>query len=96
MIFETNACTGCRSCEMACSYHHRGVFSSSISSIQVLDRTKELGFALSLSDEDEDGCIACDGCKGLDEPLCVKYCNSLVRDELKGILERFWDIRRSK
>ncbi|MBA7711814.1 hypothetical protein ES703_120780 [subsurface metagenome] len=94
MIFETKTCGGCRSCEMACSHHHKAVFQPSISSIQILDRTKELGFALSLSGQSEDGRIACDRCQGLDEPLCVKYCN--YPDELKEILKKFWETQESK
>jgi len=94
MIFDTNTCAGCTSCEMACSYHHRGVFKPSISSIQILDKPTELGFALSLIDQDEGGRIACDRCQGLDEPLCVKYCN--YRDELGGILKKFWDAKESR
>jgi Fe-S-cluster-containing hydrogenase component 2 len=73
---------------MACSYHHKGVFSPSISSIKILDTRGGLGFAISLAEQDEDnGTIACDGCEGLDEPLCVKYCTE--KEELLGILEDF-------
>ena len=89
MIFEMSKCGGCRSCEMACSYHHREVFQPSISSIQIVDRPKELAFAISLAEQDENRLIACDRCKGLDEPLCVKYCND--PDELKDILKEFWE-----
>ena len=87
MIFETERCGGCRSCEMVCSYHHKGVFQPSISSIKILDTKDELGFAISLAEQDEGKRRACDGCKGLDEPLCVKYCAE--RDELEGILKKF-------
>ena len=87
MIFETEKCGGCRSCEMVCSYHHKGVFQPSISSIKILDTDDELGFRISLAEQDKGKCIACDECKGLDEPICVKYCRE--KDELKGILKEF-------
>ena len=94
MIFETENCGGCRSCEMACSYHHKGVFQPSISSIEILDRPKELGFAISLAGQDENCHIACDRCEGLDEPLCLKYCN--YPEELREILKRLWASQERK
>lgn len=75
MIFDTEKCCGCRSCEMACSYHHKRLFQPAISSIQILDTEDELGFRIFIAEEDTANHIACDGCKGLDEPLCVKYCS---------------------
>ncbi len=87
MIFETVQCCGCRTCEMACSFHHKGVFGSNISSIRVLDREEELGFAIPLAEKTAGKTIACDGCKGRDEPFCVKYCTE--GDELKEILNKF-------
>jgi len=87
MIFEIEKCGGCRTCEMACSFHHKGVFSPSISSIKILDTADKLGFRISLDEQDDAKRIACDGCKGLDEPLCVKYCRE--SDELKDILKEF-------
>ena len=86
MIFETKNCVGCRTCEIACSYHHQGVFSPSISSIKVVDRPQEQSFAISFYRQGESSHVACDGCIGLDEPLCVKYCPSIMRDELTQIL----------
>jgi len=87
MIFETKKCCGCKSCEMACSYHHKGVFSPSIASIKVLDTKDRLGFVISLAEQNDGRVIACDRCEGLDEPLCVKYCTE--RDELQDILKEF-------
>jgi len=87
MIFETERCCGCRTCEMACSYHHKGVFETSISSIKILDTKDKLGFAISLVGGDNGGRIACDLCMGLSEPFCVKYCGE--SDELRKILNKF-------
>ena len=89
MIFETETCTGCQSCEIACSYHHKKIFRPMISSIHVSDQAKERGLVLSLLSQDEGLRIACDDCAGLDEPLCVKYCSPVFRDQLKNILEKF-------
>ena len=88
-LFETQACTGCRSCEMACSFHHRQVFSPSIASIKIKDQPKQLGFAISLVSQKEDQHLSCDNCDGLDERFCVKYCSPLMKAELSEILNKF-------
>lgn len=87
VIFDTQNCVGCRTCELVCSYHHIGVFRPSTASIEVIDRLKDLRFTIGFYYSACDGHLACDGCEGLDEPLCIKYCNNYMRDELKEILE---------
>ena len=64
---DTDACYGCRTCELACSFHHRKVFSPELSSIRVSrnNRTGEIEFSIDSS---------CDLCKGEAQPLCVEYC----------------------
>lgn len=89
MIFETEACVGCRTCEMACSYHHMGAFKPSISSIQIVETPENLGFTVSLCAKDGGTSKPCDLCNGLDEPLCVKYCSPLMKEELKEILRKY-------
>jgi len=94
VIYDTEKCGGCRTCELACSFHLKGVFGPSISSIKILDTEDELGFRISLAEQDDGKRIACDECNGLDEPFCVKYCRE--RDELRSILEKFDRSRNSK
>jgi anaerobic carbon-monoxide dehydrogenase iron sulfur subunit len=89
ILFETQNCLGCRTCELVCSYHHNGIFSPSISSIKIVNKPSEQAFAIEIYREAANGHFACDGCKGLEEPLCVKYCNPLMREELRGILRKF-------
>jgi Fe-S-cluster-containing hydrogenase component 2 len=86
--FETEGCVGCRTCQLACSYHHKGVFMPSASSIEIKDQSKDLGFEVSFYTQAENGHLACDQCQGLEEPLCVEYCNVLMRDELWALLNR--------
>ena len=88
MIFDTKYCTGCRTCEMACSYHHKGIFSPSISSIEIVDKPKELGFGITFHIDPDNSHLACDGCQGLGEPLCVKYCPAIARSELKELISK--------
>ena len=87
VTFEAAGCGGCRTCEIACSYHHKKVFSPSLSSIEVKDRPGEPGFTVSFYIADTNKHIACDGCKGEDEPLCLKYCSVSMRERLKAILQ---------
>ena len=85
LTFDTRECTGCRTCEVACSYHHEKIFCPSISSIEISEKT--LGFTLSFYTDQMGEHLACDGCKGEEEPLCVKYCSVLMQDELLDLLK---------
>lgn len=70
--FDTRSWTGCRTCELACSQHHADFFQPSISSIEISGSPKE-GFKIVLYAAPQEGHVACDGCRGLQEPLCLKY-----------------------
>ena len=89
MIFNTENCVGCRTCEIACSFHHRNSFAPGIASIKIIAIPEEQAFSICLYEQDNDNHLACDGCNELDEPLCVKYCNPLMRDELISLLSDF-------
>ena len=64
---DVAACTGCRMCELACSYHHRRVFSPESSSIRIdMDnRRGNIGITI-------DG--SCDLCRQEPQAQCVRYC----------------------
>jgi ferredoxin len=81
-MIHTEKCTGCRSCEIACSYHHRKIFSRKIGSIEIKRWEKEGRFGIMLYRQAQDERMACDGCK-----FCLKYCPEVARDELKAVLE---------
>ncbi len=83
--FDTRLCTGCTTCEMACSYHHSGAFQPGISSIEVTGNPKE-GFKISFYAVGQDERAACDGCQGLGEPLCLTYCPAVARSELEELI----------
>lgn len=87
VVSDTRDCTGCKTCVIACSYHHQRVFSLDISSIEIKDLRHEGKFAIVFYKKGEDGHLACDRCQGEKEPLCVKYCNFLARDELRALLD---------
>lgn len=61
------ACTGCRMCELVCSFHHRQVFSPELSSIRISrnNRTAEIGLLIDDS---------CDLCRGEEIMRCIESC----------------------
>jgi len=80
-IFEMPMCSGCRTCEMACSFKHRGEFNPSVSAIEVLDKGDGGGFLISLTKESDEGNLECVGCSE-----CVRYCP--VAGDLGKIIEK--------
>lgn len=64
---NTEACVGCRLCELACSFHHTRGFSPEASSIRVSMDNQNGEIRLSIDS-------TCDLCKGEDRPLCIEYC----------------------
>lgn len=81
IIVNITKCTGCRACEMACSFHHAKKFSPTFSSIEVF-RNEEKGlFKIEIYTK---GPLACDLCKDENEPLCIKYCSAKALDLRKG------------
>ena len=73
-VENLHACTGCRLCELACSFHHAGAFGRGQSSIRVrryLD-TGRVDIAIDPPDGPERP--PCDGCAGYAVPLCLSYC----------------------
>ena len=87
IVFDMAECGGCRTCELACSFHHTQTFTPSISSLKVLDKEEGPGYRVSLVAEKKGERMACDGCKDLDVPPCVEYCREY--DDLMEILIRF-------
>lgn len=88
ITFDNQSCTGCRTCEMACSYHHAGVFQPSIASIEITGSANE-GFKMTLHEGPQDNRAACDGCRELEEPLCVTFCPAVARSGLEKQVTRF-------
>jgi len=87
MKFDMPSCGGCRTCELACSFHHTGEFVPAASSLKIIEEEEGPGYFVYLREEGEGSGFACDGCEGLDIPLCVEYCREL--DDLFKILQEF-------
>lgn len=92
MVFDMPSCGGCRTCEMACSFHHTGEFAPAVSSLVVLDKEDGPGCEVLLMAENAENRIACDGCEGLDVPLCMDYCKE--SDDLWKIIQEFLEKRK--
>lgn len=67
ILWNPEVCCGCRTCEIACSFHHGGVFSPELSSIRVENDFQNGAVRWSVD-------ATCDFCEGENEPLCVTYC----------------------
>lgn len=89
-FFDMPSCGGCRTCEMACSFHHQDEFNPAIASIKIINKEGDVPFRVWLAREGETLSreeIPCDGCKGLEEPLCLQFCRK--KEDLKKILDEF-------
>lgn len=84
MIFDMPTCGGCRTCEIACSYHHTGEFVPKVSSIKILNKEDGAGYRVLFIEEGDERGKACDGCADLDVPYCVQVCKE--EEELKKML----------
>ena len=71
-------CTGCRACEIACSYHHEKTFNLKLASLYIhrVERDGNIAILLykDLAEKERGKRFPCDQCVGEAEPLCVKYC----------------------
>ncbi len=89
MIFEMASCSGCKTCEMACSIKNTGEFSPAKSAIRILDKEDGPGFLISLEEQDEGMRRACVGCQE-----CVQYCPA--GEDLKQIIAEFMEQREKR
>ncbi|GAB4113356.1 MAG: hypothetical protein Kow00103_05310 [Candidatus Caldatribacteriota bacterium] len=67
IIRDNKLCYGCKTCQLACSYHHTRSFWPEKSSILVLRSplTGKIKWSINQT---------CDECLNEIEPLCIKYC----------------------
>ena len=86
LVINTEKCTGCRTCELACSYHHRRVFSPNISSVHIKRNDREGEVKIIIYEKGEGTHLRCDCPRG--KEFCLKYCPVVAQDELKTILNQ--------
>jgi len=81
------SCGGCRTCEMACSFHHTGEYNPSVSSIKILEKESGAGYFILIAERSDQEGFACDRCQGLARPLCIQVCRE--ENDLADILKKF-------
>jgi len=73
-LIESQRCTGCHACEIACTFHHYGYFSRRKSSIEVQYDAVTGKAEIQRYQHTEGEHPGCDYCRGESEFWCVKYC----------------------
>jgi Fe-S-cluster-containing hydrogenase component 2 len=91
LVFDFPGCGGCTTCELACSFHHTGFFSSANSSIKIISNKGKEGYAIEFHQQAKENIPICDGCSGLDTPLCMQFCKE--SEKLGEIIEEFTNKR---
>lgn len=73
LLFNSELCTGCRACELACSFHFENLFAPSKSRIRVVRI-------------DEEGIDVPVGCEHCDDAVCMLVCpvKALILDKETG------------
>jgi len=67
ITIDSSLCYSCKTCQLACSFHHTKAFWPEQSSISV-SRNPQNGVIKWCIDS------TCDGCMNEAVPLCIKYC----------------------
>jgi Fe-S-cluster-containing dehydrogenase component len=75
---DNKRCINCRTCELACSFHHKKSFDPSIASLKIRGETSEVDISILFFDDmtrvERHKRVPCDHCKSEILPFCVKYC----------------------
>ena len=70
LVVHPELCSGCRACELICSFHHKGTFSRGNSSVYVRRNERKGIFEITV-----EGPPTCDLCKDEKYPMCVQFCS---------------------
>jgi len=81
LLVDPSLCTGCRTCELACSFFHEKVFSPSFSRVTVVV-------------DYERGYFIPQMCQQCQDPPCVKSCptEAITKNEETGAVEVDYDV----
>jgi len=67
-------CAACYICELACSFHHEGVFGRRLSSVEIRKDAPTGKVAIAIHGAGAGRRRACDACEGEPKPLCIIWC----------------------
>ena len=87
MKFHMPSCGGCRTCELACSFHHTGEYNLANASFKIVVAKNGDGHDVVFPEPPGEQMFQCDGCVGFDTPYCMSVC--WERDELEGIIKQY-------
>lgn len=85
MKFEMENCGGCRTCELACSFHLSGEFGFEKSALKIIPKESGDGYFVKIVDDVNEP-YHCDACIGLEKPVCVQFCHH--QDQLQEYIDQ--------
>ena len=78
LVIDRKKCTGCKSCELACSFHHEKKYHPRRASLRIHSMEKEGDISISLFKDltklERQNRFPCDMCVDESEPQCVAFC----------------------
>lgn len=82
LVVHPEKCSGCRVCEVLCSFHHTRAFGRKMSSIIVKREERKGEFRIVITHENagENGRPSCNFCVDEEEALCVRFCSTDTLD----------------
>lgn len=92
MLFTFEKCGGCHTCEIACSFKCNQSFNHHESLMRIVPDGD--GFKIRFVEPGEVGSAVCDGCAGLEEPMCATYCHDPER--MKEIVAEYLAQRQAE
>jgi Fe-S-cluster-containing dehydrogenase component len=76
-------CTGCRACELSCSFHHTKTFGRKLSSVEVSRDERTGKITIAIHKFQRENRKPCDGCYDEKEPLCAEFCTVGALESIK-------------
>lgn len=88
--FDFPECGGCRTCELACSFHFTGEFNIKNSCIKIIENKDKYkgGFSIKFTENIDNFPFKCDCCSNIEkDALCVQCCPQ--SEKLRKLIYRF-------
>lgn len=81
---------------MACSFEKTGAFNTKASPLEIVFDEHEKRYLVHFIEEGEEygERSFCDGCPGVEEPMCVRYCREWI--EMRRLVDTYRQILKSR